>query len=121
MKSHAYLIKQINSKLDTLSREMEPLEAKLSPLRAERSKLIGARNHLSSASDTPMTLRAPTMRQAVLEYVAAHPGQRATDIAFALGRASSAVHIDLKTLVARGVAEKSEDKRYSLTASAQGV
>lgn len=119
MKSHAYLVKQIDGKLATLAREIEPLERRLEPLQTDKHHLEMARRSLLGQS--VLGPRTMTKIEATYEYVAGHPGLRCVDYDKALSRPAGAVYIDLQKLVERGRLERDENKRYHPTTHTESL
>jgi CRP-like cAMP-binding protein len=116
----ADLVEDIRKQIDARLAELRPLVQEAANLAAALSALAGADGRSSGTASRRRTRKRPTIRRArgarprgqsreqIIEYVRAHPGSTAGDVATALGRKRNSVSTQLTELAKAGALAKAD-------------
>jgi CRP-like cAMP-binding protein len=113
----ADLVDDIRKQIDARLAELRPLVQEAANLAAALSALAGADGQSSGTASRRRTRKRPTIprarprgqsREQIIEYVRAHPGSTAGDVATALGRKRNSVSTQLTELAKAGALAKAD-------------
>ena len=116
----ADLVDDIRKQIDARLAELRPLVQEAANLAAALSALAGADGQSSGTASRRRTRKRPTnprargarprgqSREQIIEYVRAHPGSTAGDVATALGRKRNSVSTQLTELAKAGALAKAD-------------
>ena len=116
----ADLVDDIRKQIDARLAELRPLVQEAANLAAALSALAGADGQSSGTASRRRTRKRPTIPRArgarprgqsgeqIVEYVRAHPGSTAGDVATALGRKRNSVSTQLTELAKAGALAKAD-------------